>query len=233
MNLEQYEKLTGKIIPERHRAYYEAQLKRAQIKLENLLGWALTPKNIYNELGKTQRECVCPDIPESSTLLPPDPVQGVYKVFPYNHKDRFLHIDPFNDVYNVKLVRVLENHGFITYKTFETFTKQYMQAGIGNHIEKCETCFCDCDCKDCVQLAVDADWVDIEEEESLPEDLLFLLCDMVDYYADPYKDIKSESVDGHSWSKGDVKPIEELEETKLLLRRYAGPYGSIIRMPTL
>lgn len=233
MDLKTYEKLTGKVIPERQRPYYEAQIKRAQSKLENLLGWTLTPKNIYTELGKAQRECVCPSIPETSSLLPPDPVQGIYKVFPYNYKDKYLHTDPFTEVYNVKLVKVMDDYRFITYKTFETYTKQYMQAGIGNHVEKCETCFCNCDCKDCIQLAVDANWVDINEEESLPDDLLYLLCDMVDYWADPYKDIKSESVDGHSWSKGDTKPIEEVEDTKLLLRRYAGPYGAVLRMPTL
>lgn len=233
MNLERYEQLTGRTIPASQRAYYEAQIKRVQAKLETILGYTLTPKHIYTELGKSQRECICPDIPESSSLLPPDAVRGIVKVFPYNSKDIFLHVDPFYDVYSVKLVRVNENYSYITYKTFETFTKQYMANGIGNHIEKCETCFCNCDCKDCVQLAVDANWVDFTEDEDLPDDLLYLWCDMVDFYADPAKDIKSESVDGHSWSKGDIVAPEDLETTKLLLRRYAGPYGTITRIPTI
>lgn len=233
MNLEKYEKLTGKIIPASQRPYYEAQIKRVQAKLETILGYTLTPTNIYTELGKSQRECVCPDIPESSSLLPPDAIRGIIKVFPYNYKDKFLHIDPFRDVYNVKLVRVNENYQFITYKTFETFTKQYTYNGIGNYIEKCETCFCNCDCKDCIQLAVDADWVDITEDEDLPDDLLYLWCDMIDFYADPAKDIKSESVDGHSWSKGDIVAPEDTDASRLLLKRYAGPYGTIIRIPTV
>lgn len=234
MNLEEYEKLMGITIPEDKRTYYSAQILRVQSKLETLLGFTLKAKHIYTELGKSQRECVCPNIPESSSLLPPDEVKGIIKVFPYNYKDKFLHIDPFLDVYNVKLVRVLDNKQFITYKTFETFTKQYMSQGIGTHIEKCNTCFCDCDCKDCVQLAVDADWVDFTDEESdLPDDLLYLWCDMINYYADPMKDIKSESVDGHCWSRGDITPPEELIENKLLLQRYAGPYGSIVRIPTI
>ena len=232
MNLEKYEQLTGKIIPVSQRPYYEAQIKRVQTKLETLLGYTLEPSELYTELGKTQAECVCPDVPK--TLLPPDPVRGIVKVFPYNYKDKFLHLDPFLDVYAVKLVKVMDNRQFVTYKTFETFTKQYMTQGIGNHIEKCETCFCDCDCKDCVQLAVDANWVDFTEEDSdIPDDLLYLWCDMIDYYADPDKDIKSESVDGHSWSKGDIKAPEDYDMAKLLLRRYAGPYGSVTRIPTI
>lgn len=233
MNIEIYERLTGKTVPESKRTFFEAQLRRAQSKLETLLGYTLTPKALYTELGKSQVECVCPDIPQSSALLPADSVRGIIKVFPYNSKDKYLHIDPFNDVYSVKLVRVESNRQFITYKTFDNFTKQYMSNGIGNHIEKCETCFCNCDCKDCVQLAVDADWVDLDDEE-LPDDLLYLLCDMADYYGDPDKDIQSESVDGHSWSrKSDRKAPEEEADAQLMLRRYAGPFGSVIRIPTV
>ena len=109
-----------------------------------------------------------------------------------------------------------------------------MSQGVGKYIEKCETCFCDCDCKDCVQLIVDADWVDFTDEKSdIPDDLLYLWCDMINYWADPDKDIKSESVDGHSWSRGDIKAPEEMIENKLILEKYAGPYGSIVRIPTI
>lgn len=232
MDLEKYEKLMGIVIPTGKRVYYEAQIKRVQTKLESLLGFTLKASDIYKELGKTQVDCVCPDIPQ--TLLPPDEVKGIIKIFPYNYKDKFLHIDPFLDVYNVKLGKVLENRSFVTYKTFEYFTKHFTSQGIGKYIEKCETCFCDCDCKDCVQLIVDADWVDFTDDESdIPDDLLYLWCDMINYYADPTKDIKSESVDGHSWSKGDIKPPEELIENRLILEKYMGPYGSVIRIPTI
>lgn len=230
MNLEKYQELTGKVIPATKVAYYTAQIKRVQSKLETFLGFTLTPKALYKELGKSQVECVCPDIPEPSSLLPADEPKGIIKVFPYNHKDKYLHIDPFQDVYSVKLVKVLDNRDFVTYKTFETFTEQYMTQGIGKYIEKCETCFCNCDCKDCVQLAVDGKWLALPD---LPDDLLYLWCDMIDYYADPNKDIKSESVDGHSWSKGDLTAPEATDEAKLLLARYAGPYGSIVKMPTI
>lgn len=233
MDLALYIKLTGKNIPVSQYTRYEAVIARVQSKLETILGWSFTPQVLYNEKGKTQNGCVCPKIPE--TLLPPDEVKGIIKVFPYNHKDKFLHIDPFYDVYNVKLVKVLDNREFVTYKTFEYINEEYMTQGIGKYIEKCATCFCDCDCKDCVQLAVDGDWVKESDEsgDGLPIDLLYLWCDMIDYYGDPEKDIKSESVDGHSWSKGDVTAPEESAESKLLLAKYAGPFGTISRIPTV
>lgn len=234
MDLAKYEQLTGKTIPDSQKTYYEAQIKRIQTRLETLLGYTLKATKIYTEKGKTQRDCVCPDIPQSEELLPADDVKGIIKIFPYNYKDKFLHIDPFKDVYNVKLVKVADDYSFVTVKTFEHFTKQYMSQGIGNHIEKCNTCFCDCECKDCVQLAVDADWIDFTDESSdLPDDLLYLWCDMIDFYADPDNNIKSESVDGHSWSKGDIVKPEDTDFAKLLLRRYAGPFGSVTRTPTL
>lgn len=230
MDLKKYEELTGIIVPPNRQLYYTAQIKRVQVKLETLLGFTLTPKHIYTELGKSQVDCVCPDIPETSSLLPPDEVKGIIKIFPYNYKDKFLHIDPFKDVYNVKLGKVLDNKEFITYKTFETWTEQYMSQGIGKYVERCDNCFCDCVCKDCVQLIVDGNWLALPD---LPDDLMYLWADMVTYYADPTKDIKSESVDGHSWSKGDITSPEDAKEAVLLLQRYAGPYGSVTRMPVI
>lgn len=231
MDLTLYQNLTGKTVPESRKQFMEAQLKRVQSKLETLLGYTLEPQHLYTELGKTVVDCFCSNTPE--TLLPSDPVKGIYKVFPYNWKDKFLHIDPYIDVYVVKLVKVLENRSFVTVKTFDHVSKQYMRNGIGLYIEKCDTCFCDSDCKSCVQLAVDADWVDFTDENSdLPDDLLYLWADMVDYYADPYRNIKSESVDGHSWSKGDIKAPEEDKDALLVLKRYAGVFGTINRVPT-
>lgn len=234
MNLEKYQELTGITIPTGKENYYKALIVRVQSKLETLLGYTLKPSNLYTELGKTNKECFCPSTPKSSTLLPPDPTRGIVKVFPYNSKDKFLHIDPFHQVYSVKLVRVVDNYQFITYKTFDSYTQKYDANQIGRHIEKCETCFCNCDCKDCVQLAVDADWVDMtDEDEMVPNDLLYLWCDMIDFYGDRTKDIQSESVDGHSWSKAQIVAPEETEYAKMLLAKYSGPFGMMVKVPTL
>jgi len=236
VDLTLYAKLTGKTIPKNQEPYYEALIARTQAKLESILGWSFTPTALYQEKGKTQRDCVCPDIPQSD-LLPADEVKGIIKVFPYNWKDKFLHIDPFQAVYAVKLVKVLDNREFITFKTFENFTPQMEANGLGRYIERCKTCFCDCNCKDCVQLAVDADWLTIPEESGLafPADLFYLWCDMIDYYGDPARDITSESVDGHSWSKGKDALIapEATDAAIVILKKYAGPFGLVDRIPTV
>lgn len=230
MDLSKYEELTGKTVPASQQARYKAVLKRVQSKLETLLGWSFTPQALYQEDGKSNQGCVCPNIPES--LSPADEVKGIIKVFPYNYKDKFLFTDPYEEVYNVKLGKVLENKHFITYKTFDSFSKIYFTWGLGKYIERCETCFCDCDCKDCVSLIVDGDWL---TGENLPDELLYLMCDMVDFYADSAKDIVSESVDGHSWSrnKESLVPYEDRDEIKAILIKYAGPFGSIVRIPTV
>ena len=234
MDLTLYTELTGKTIPESQTAYYQALISRTQAKLESILGWSFTPVALYQEKGKTQRDCVCPDIPQSN-LLPADEVKGIIKVFPYNWKDKFLHIDPFTQVYAAKLVKVLNNREFITFKTFENFTQQMMANGIGRYIERCKTCYCDCNCKDCVQLAVDANWLSVPTEDDQPADLLYLWCDMIDYYGDPARDISSESVDGHSWSKGKDALIapEATDAALVILKKYAGPFGLVDRIPTL
>lgn len=228
MTIEDYEKFTGVKVPANKVDFIKAQIERAKAKLETLLGYTLEPSHIYNELGKSQVDCSCPDIPHTGKLLPPDEVQGIVKIFPYNSKDKFFMVDPFINVYSVKLVTVMEDYNYVTQKTFEYVTTKYGRDGIGKYIEKCKTCICECICQDCVQLAVDADWI-----TELPMDLMYLWCDMVDYYADCGRNIKSESVDGHSWTKDNTIAPEETKESMILLLRYAGPYGSVARMPVI
>lgn len=230
MKKELYEQLTGITVD--NAAQFSANMRKAQSKLETLLGYKLTPSNLYTEQGRTQDECSCLEIPKSEALLPASPTRGSYKLFPYNPSDTKLRVDPFYEVYAVKLVKVTSKGNFVSVKTFDRYAPEYGRDGIGNFIEKCTDCGCDCGCANCVQLAVAADWVDFTEEgDSVPQDLLYLLIDMYDFYSDPLRDIKSESVDGHSWSRGDIVAPEDTAEAKLLLKRYAGPFGSVARMP--
>ena len=232
MNLEKFQTLTGITVPESKKAYYNAQIRRVQSRLETLLGFTLSPESsLFTENGKAEGSC--PNTSEPSNLTQADPVRGIIKLFPYNKNDKYLHVDPFYDIYSVKLVKTQNNKQFITYKTFESWNKQYKNGGIGNYIEKCPTCLCFCDCEDCLQLAVDGDWVDFQEDQDIPAELLYLFADMVIFYTDETRNIKSESVDGHSWSKGDLKAPEDTVEAQLLLKKYAGPFGSVKKVPTL
>lgn len=229
MDIAKYTKLTGKTIAASNEAVFNATVRRTKAMLETLLGFTLKAENLYNELGKSRDDCACSNV-ETSNLLEPDEEQGVYKLFPYNSNDRYFHVDPFKEVYKVKLVRVVQETNFVTIRTFENVKPQFERSGIGKYIENCFDCMCDCDCDGCVQLAVDAEWLNCAD--CLPDDILYLWADMIDYQMDCKKNIKSESVEGHSWSKDNTKSPEVLPHNILLLKRYAGPYGSISVMPT-
>lgn len=228
MDIEKYTELTGKTVSPQEEAVFNAQIRRTKAMLETLLGFTLKPSNLYNELGKAQNDCACPKV-DTSTLLSPDEAEGVYKLFSYNKDDKFFHVDPFKEVYSVKLVYVEHDGEFVTMKTFKNVKPQFGRDGIGKYIEKCLDCMCFCDCDGCVQLAVDADWLDC-----YPDDILYLWCDMIDYQIDCTKGFKSESIEGHSYSKTDaaIASPETLPQNVLLLKRYAGPYGSVAVMPT-
>lgn len=226
MDIKKYTQLTGKTVSTSEEAVLNATIRRTKAMLETLLGFTLNPSNLYNELGKAQTDCACPEV-DTLNLLPADEAEGVYKLFRFNKNDRYYHIDPFKNVYKVKLVYVKNEGEFITLKTLDNIKPQFGRDGIGKYIEKCLDCECDCDCKNCVQIAVDADWIDC-----LPDDLNYLWTDMIDYQIDCNKDLKSSSLNGHSWTKADTRPPEELPHNVLILKRYAGPYGLVAVMPT-
>ena len=54
---------------------------------------------------------------------------------------------------------------------------------------------------------------------------------MATYYSDPNSNIRSESIDTHSYTKfSDIAPENE-SFNLAVLKKYAGPYGSVSRMP--
>jgi hypothetical protein len=238
VNLYLYQTLTGITVEASQQAIVIAQINRTQRILETMLGFTLDPElvstNLYNEQGKTAIECACPNV--ESDLLPPDPVVFAYRLYDYNHKDKYFHVDPFTDVYSVKLVR-----DGVTVKTFDE--KDYrlsMKQGFGKFIENCQKKICFCDCR-CVQLAVDAHWLfncDPSIGDSsigcIQDDLLYVWADMITYYVDCKKDIKQESVGSHSYTKfdRDEKP-EYLKHNLAVLNKYAGPLGSLTKVLTV
>ena len=231
MKVYQYIQLTGETV--RNENKLQLILDNVQSRLETLLGYTLSPTNLYTEIGKTT-QCSCTDVLKTEDLLPATPTRGSIKIFPYNAKDKKWRVDPFYEVYAVKLVRVGGKGRVVTVKDFDSYLPEYSSNGIGNYIAKCTEGGCDCGCSGCVQLAVAADWVDFEEKvDSVPNDLVYLLIDMAKFYGDPTRDIKSESVDGHSWTRGNTTPPEHRPEMQLLLKRYAGPYGSVVRIPVV
>ncbi len=235
MDLAKYEELTGITVSESEEAAYQAQIRRTQRMLETMLGFTLDPSktntNFYNEVGKTSTNCFCPDV-STSDLLPPDPVIGAYRLYRYNKLDKYFFVDPFTNVHAVKLVFIKEGSDGtdVTIKTFDSddIRLQIGRDGIGKYIQHCETCLCVCECETCVQLAVDADWL---FQDEIPDDLLYVWADMITYQVDCKKDIKSESITGHSYTKFDQVLPETEPQNLAVIKKYAGPYGSVSVMP--
>lgn len=238
LDLSKYQELTGLTVSSGKAAFVQAQINRTRTMLETLLGFTLTPDdantNLYNELGKSRDSCACPNVAiNEDSLDDPDEIVGSYRLFPYNSLDQFLHIDPFSAVHAVKLVYVkqgVDNEG-ITLKTFtdDQIRLQIGRDGIGKYLEVCRTCWCDCNCDGCVQLAVDADWLWATE---VPDELLYVQADMVQYYGDPKRNVRSESITTHSYTKFDNTPPQALPDNLSVIKKYAGPNGTATVMPT-
>lgn len=236
MDIAKYQELTGTTVPTSDQALVTAQIKRTRTMLETILGYPLcsdSQENLYNELGKTSSPCDCPDVADAD-LEAPDEVNVAYRLYSYNEKDEFFHVDPFTTLYKVKLVYVRpgEEDNGITLWTFDT-NKTRVNIGRGGwskYIEHVpDSCgWCWCECQECVQLAVDADWL-----SKVPRDLLYVWADMVTYYTGCKKDVKSESIQGHSYTKFDRILPEEEAQNAAILQRYAGPYGSITKLVTI
>lgn len=241
MNLQKYQELTGKTLSEEEKPIVKSQIKRSLRTLENLLGFTLDPNktntNIYNELGKAQNDLFWsyPDV-DISNLLPPDDVIGAYRLFNFNDADKFLHVDPFLAVHSVKLVRVRMGYPDEQGITYETLTEeearpQYGRDGIGKYIERIRPFWWRWDFhRDHVQVAVDADWL---WQECLPSELEWMIVEMVEAATDPKNNIRSESIEGHSYSKYDKVVPEAQPQNAAFLKRYAGPYGVAPKVPTL
>lgn len=239
MTIQQFEQLTGITVPASQEARYEAAIARTQAILESMLGYSLDPEvageNLYNELGKTSVELICPNF-DDDNLLPPDPVIGAYRLFPYNSKDRYFAIDPYTQVNKVKLVVVRQGVSpqGITVKTFnaDEMRLEIGRMGFAKYVERCPSCLfeCLCSCTDCVQLAVDATWFG---EGTLPNDLLYVWCDMVQFYTNKKRDIQSETLGSHSYRRFDNWPPEAEDRNIGIIKRYAGPFGTMSKTITV
>lgn len=196
--------------------------KKAIALIESLLGYPLSKskrfKNYYDEKGKSRLDCPC--LGDDDNLLAADDVVYAYRIFPYNSHDKYLEIDPALDVHAVKLVA-----NRVTYYTFEK--GEYQQQQKGDFIKYLADCSLKCQCRpacSCVQLAVDAEWM---FEGCLPGDLQLVIDDITDYFSDPRRQLKRQTLATHSYEFADTsKPWEQLHNKKILMK-YAGPNGTL------
>lgn len=236
MDIAKYQELTGITVPEANIALVTAQIRRTQSLLEGMLGYTLQKSkvntNYYEEAGKTtDTDCGCGEV--DGELSDPDEVVTAYRLFKHNKKDSYFPIDPFTKVNAVKLVyiRMGDEPNGVTLRTFESDNLRVVyKNGYGKYVQNCPDCLCDCDCSSCVQLAVDADWL---YDDCLPSELEYLWADMVTFYSDPKNGIKSETLGPHSYTKFDGTPVESISSNLTIIRKYAGPNGSVYQTITV
>ncbi len=233
MNLAEYQTITGTTVPATDVTRVTAVITKAQRILEGMLGFTLDPSlystNKYTELGKTATECPCPDAIDESALLDPDAVVFAYRQFNYNKKDKFLVIDPATAIHSVKLVK-----DDVTLRTFEESEyRLHSSLGLIKYLEIVDCCWCVCLVEgcNCVQLVVDATWV--WGQGGPPDDLLQVWAEMITYYSDIKKNIKSQTLGPHSYTKfKDIAPEKETRSITVI-KKYAGQHGSVKRINTV
>lgn len=146
---------------------------------------------------------------------------GANRLFLMNKNDEFVKIDPAYSISGVKLFVNFEFEEDLEYNVVE-------RNGLVKYIvpDYSLPCGCRslCDCNN-YQIAVNADWA--FSEGKIPDDLLSVIAEMGNYYSDLKKDIKSESLGTHSYTRFDrIKP--ETDSSNLeIIKRYAGPKGSV------
>lgn len=238
MDLAKYTELTGTTVAAENEARYKAVIRRTNALLESALGYSLSPSQNLDkeELGKVQFQGAYPYYPYSqATLLPADDVEGSYRLFPYNDKDLYIKIDPARNVYHVKLVQAVNDDEFVTIWDLDNFTSKNTRK-FTKFIQK-ETAWFNWDWYSWLVeqvgngngllVAVDADWLTCN---NMPTDLAYLWADMVTYYASEdvsvTGNLKSESVNGHSYSYDKAVAPEQDQANAKILAQYAGPNGT-------
>lgn len=263
LDIQTFEDITGIVLEDEDQIrMFDRANSRASRLLIKYLGWDPNYKEIYEEAGISNIPGSCPteeqltlwrqDPQKYPYFTPADVTKGKVRIFPYYPEDANYFIDPAIAVHTVKIIKILssDQRQYITVyklapedwnqKTNINFVLEH--APVIRFLEICKaptqlSCTCD-QSNPCYMLAVDADWV-----RNLPEDLLYLLADLIVLYMQNQPSlnrentyaIKSESVDGHSVSY-DTSTVdvnsrnteeEVLEPYRKMIDYYIGPYSTL------
>lgn len=245
MTIAEYQTLTGTTVPDADVTRVTAVIKRAETKLETLLGYSLSKPKKWNELGKVQLDGLVPfpSLPVSDTvldnLIAADDQTGDIQLFNFDALDKHIRINPAKEVYKAKIVLPVNDSEFITIYEIDGLTPFLNSAGLVTALSRNEYWFTwgwwnsllwsD---KKNLQIAVEAEYVNVCDASKYP-DLAYLLADMVTYYADPNYSvmgvIRSESIDSHSYSRAstgatpDQAAPEGQASSRMIIEKYAGP----------
>lgn len=241
--LDLYQKFTGKVLSESQREIYAPYAMRAMYMMASRLGWPLDGgSDAVEVVGVSTNGCSCDNF--SKNLADAPEKVGVYRLFPLNSHLPNILTDPFKKLNHVYIARIdldaetgdVTMNGAVILKEVTDVTPIYFQGNCGRYIKACHqmsACqqLCEPNCTNCASLLVDAEWITIDD---LPDTLIYLLCDYIDWVADgglASRSVKTESVDGHSVSYGSwlsTAPYYNNADAAIL-KTYMGPYGAFNR----
>lgn len=245
MTIAEYQALTGKTVSDEDAPRIKATIRRAEAKLEGLLGYSLSRQKEWTELGKVQYDGVIPfpSLPVGDDVLnnlsPADDQNGDILLFNLDTLDTHIRINPAKTVYRAKVVLPVSEDEFVTIHDLENALPYLNSAGLVTAITRHRTWFTwswwgsiHWTERKNLMLAVEGEFVNVCDANKYP-DLAYLLADMVDYYSDPtysvMGNIRSESIDSHSYSRAstgstadDAAPQGQ-RSAKQTIEKYAGP----------
>lgn len=232
--------LTGITLSSSQSTRFDSVAELSGETLEEMLGWPLDPygwDDQYIEIGKTTDEWwSCPTV-DTSELDPADEVEGNNRLYTWSPVEPYLFIDPAVEIHSVKLVK-----NGVTYRTFDadeySLRIQNGREPFGRYIQFCDELhtwmlslwprpqFVSLLASqrradgDYVQVAVDADW----GFETLPLTIQKVQADLVSYELDLKRDLKSETILSHSYTRSTrADPATAYAAT---LKKYVGPRGT-------
>lgn len=251
MTIQDYQTMTGTIVPDADVARIKAVIARSTAKLESLLGYSLSRQKTWTELGKIQYDGLIPfpSLPVGDDVLnqlsPADDASGDLQLFSFDELDKHIKINPAKVIYRAKVVLPVSDEEFMTIYDLENGAPYLNGAGLVTAVTRYHQWFtwtwwnslmwAD---KSHLMLAVDADYFSLSDV-SRYSDLAYLLCDMVSYYSDPayslLGNIRSETIDSHQYTRAisgafngrlptaDGMSPEGQPSGQEILQRYAGP----------
>lgn len=245
MTIAEYQTLTGITVPTADTARVTAAIRKAEVKLGNLLGYSLSKQKSWSELGKVQYNGLVPfpSLPVSeetlNNLSASDEQTGDIQLFNFDELDKHIRINPAKEVYRAKIVLPVNRDEFITIYELDNATPYLNSSRLVTALTRYTTWYTWTWWNSLLRgerqnlmIAVDADFVDICDANKYA-DLTDLLCDMVTYYSDPnysiMGNIRSESIDSHSYSRAstgsnpDSAAPEGQLTSKRIIEKYAGP----------
>ena len=252
----EFQNILGIELNERQIKAYPFVYNRALFRLEKLLGWSISQRNVYEEVGKLNNECAI--INQSlkndemekfiKSLKKPDDEEGVLRLFPYSSIDTNIFIDPAKAIYKIKLVVPVKGSDdrLITIKEFKNWMPKVKSNNYIQYISKCKDDIgincgnCCSTCSGCGMLMIDGDWV----RNVFPDDLAFILADLIAYEfkkrssvidltdLSSLRTVHSESVSNHSVTYDTSKKVEDYDPLKNqdyidVIKTWMGPYSPL------